>query len=73
MNSCDFHGLNKEEALSKAEAILYSVRVREAEELWSFITGTGTIQDFLVEWCEDNKLRWDIPSWNLGIIKIDID
>jgi len=73
MNSCDFHGLTKEEALAKVESILYSVRVREAEETWDFVTGTGPLQDYLVEWCKENELVFSILYWNSGIIKVEID
>ena len=70
MNSFDFHGLNKDEALEKAESILFKVRNNRFEESWDFITGTGSLQKHLMKWCDLYGLTYDVSSWNLGVIKV---
>ena len=71
--SDNFHGLNKEEALEKAESILFQVRSQEIEETWDFITGSGPLQKHLIKWCKLYELKYEISSWNLGLLKVYLE
>lgn len=69
----DFHGLFPNEALQKADNLLYQVRKTKQEEIWNFITGTGPLQNTLILWCNENKLRYEIIASNLGVIQVWIE
>lgn len=68
----DLHGLNLDEALIKLHLIVGRVRLTEPEE-WSFITGSGNLQNTIIEEIKEYGLDVHIPSHNLGVIHVNIE
>ena len=70
MSEFDFHGCLIDQALHKAEGILFKIRNMNKEEWYKFITGEGPMKRALIKWCEKHELEF---NEKLGLITVYLE
>ena len=72
MKELDFHGMELDDAENTALKVIDEVRLARKEEVYTFITGRGIIQNALLKLMKESDCEAYIPMGNHGTIVVEI-
>ena len=72
MKELDFHGMELDDAENAALKIVDEVRLARKEEIYTFITGRGVIQNALLKLMRQSDCEAYVPMGNQGTIVVEI-